>query len=300
MPRLSLGLGVSSSSKLPSAAAPSGIPVASTASVVIAGQNATVPNGTYAKVTANGTRVAGSAVSDKLLLDTGLVYLKEAGADVIDGVTLAYGQILVPPNTTFTSTYGAAVSPEPFWRAGVVRANYSEDDPYFYFAFLTISTNSSTDPTTIPTTGWSPSITITAAPSGIPVASTASVTVAGFAGFSSIYDGTYAKQSTGYSFSSEYAYEITITGVSYVFVVNSATKVILLPPGSSIFVNAGIESTTIIASGTWRIGNISSYEEENISYHLEPPDYNPATNASSNNNYIPTAGWSPSITITAA
>jgi hypothetical protein len=114
-----------------------------------------------------------------------------------------------------------------------------------------------------------------------------------------MYDGTYAKQSTGYSFSSEYANEITITGISYVFVVDTARKVILLPPGSSIFVNAGIESTTIIATGTWRIGNIFSYEGEQISYHLEPPDYNPASNASSNNNYIPTAGWTPSISITA-
>ena len=139
-----------------------------------------------------------------------------------------------------------------------------------------------------------------AAPSGIPVASTASVTVAGFPGFSYAYDGTYIKQSTGYSFSSDYAYEITITGISYVFVVNSATKVILLPPESSIFVNAGIESTTILASGTWRIGNIYSYEGESISYRLEHPVYTPASNASSNNSFIPTSGWSPSITITAA
>ena len=139
-----------------------------------------------------------------------------------------------------------------------------------------------------------------AAPSGIPVASTASVIVAGFTGGNTIYNETYTKQSTGYSFSSDYAYEITITGISYVFVFNSATKVILLPPESSIFVNAGIESTTILASGTWRIGNISSNEGENISYRLEPPVYTPASNSSSNNNSIPTTGWSPAITITAA
>ena len=56
MPRLSLGLGVSSSSKLPSAAAPSGIPVASTASVVVA--NIASPYGdaneTYTKISALG------------------------------------------------------------------------------------------------------------------------------------------------------------------------------------------------------------------------------------------------------
>ena len=38
MPRLSLGLGVSSSSKLPSAAAPSGIPV-STQTIIVTGSN---------------------------------------------------------------------------------------------------------------------------------------------------------------------------------------------------------------------------------------------------------------------
>ena len=51
MPRLSLGLGVSSSSKLPSAAAPSGIPVATTSSVIVAGSPDGF-NGTYDKQTA--------------------------------------------------------------------------------------------------------------------------------------------------------------------------------------------------------------------------------------------------------
>jgi hypothetical protein len=139
-----------------------------------------------------------------------------------------------------------------------------------------------------------------AAPSGIPVASTASVIVAGFAGGYSECNGTYTKQSTGYSFSSDYAYEITITGISYIFVASSAAKFILLPPESSIFVNAGLP-TTISASGTWRLGNIStSNEGENVSYGLDYDTNNPASNASSNNNYIPTTGWSPSITITAA
>ena len=85
-------------------AAPSGIPVASTNAVNITGQNGIVPNGTYTKVTANGTRVAGSAVSDKLLLDTGLVYLKEAGYGDVGRPVAPYGDILIPPNTTFTAT----------------------------------------------------------------------------------------------------------------------------------------------------------------------------------------------------
>ena len=135
-------------------------------------------------------------------------------------------------------------------------------------------------------------------PSGIPVASTASVTVAGFTGFRSSYNGIYIKQSTGYSFDSDYAYEITITGISYIFVVNSAAKLILLPPESSIFVDDGFP-TTISASGTWRIGNVfTSNDGEYVTYGLDYDQGNPASNASSNNNYIPTIGWSPAITIT--
>jgi len=161
MPRLSLGLGVSSSSKLPQGrAAPSGIPVASTASVVIAGQNVIFPNGTYTKVTANGTRVAGSAVSDKLLLDTGLVYLKEAGYGDVGRPVAPYGDILIPPNTTFTATNFDTLVPESYWRAGRVYGLQGEESSYFGFSFA--NTNLSTDPTTIPTFGWSPSITITA------------------------------------------------------------------------------------------------------------------------------------------
>ena len=50
MPRLSLGLGVSSSSKLPSVAAPSGIPVASTESIIVSGLLEEYGlNGTYSK-----------------------------------------------------------------------------------------------------------------------------------------------------------------------------------------------------------------------------------------------------------
>ena len=144
------------------------------------------------------------------------------------------------------------------------------------------------------------SSTPTPPPSGIPVASTASVIVADFAGGYSEYNGTYTKQSTGYSFSSDYAYEITITGISYIFVVNSAVKLILLPPESSIFVNAGFP-TTISASGTWRIGNIfTSNDGEFVTYGLDYDADNPASNVSSNNNYIPTTGWSPAITITAS
>lgn len=144
-----------------SAAAPSGIPVASTASVVIAGQNGIVPNGTYTKVTANGTRVAGSAVSDKLLLDTGLVYLKEAGEGDVYFPFAPYGDILIPPNTTFTATFFDALVPQSYWRAGRVYGFYGEEGNSFGFSVP--NTNLSTDATIIPTSGWYFAITITAA-----------------------------------------------------------------------------------------------------------------------------------------
>jgi hypothetical protein len=135
----------------------------------------------------------------------------------------------------------------------------------------------------------------------IPVASTASVTVAGFTGFNYIANGTYIKQSTGYSFSSDYADVITITGISYIFVYNSAQKYILLPPESSIEIEKDGYPNSISASGTWRIGNVyTSNEGENASFGMSYDTNDPATNSSANNDYIPTAGWSPAITITAA
>lgn len=140
----------------------------------------------------------------------------------------------------------------------------------------------------------------TAAPSGIEVATTASVTVAGFTGDILIANGTYIKQSTGYSFSSDYADVITITGISYIFVYNSAQKYILLPPESSIEIEENGYTNSIPASGTWRIGNVfTSNEGENVSFSISYDGNNPTTNPSSNNDYIPTAGWSPAITITA-
>jgi hypothetical protein len=166
MPRLSLGLGVQSVCKVKSGgAAPSGIVVATTNAVNISGYNRFVPDGTYTKVTASGTRVAGSAVSDKLLLGTGLVYLNQAGFTDSSGtinpyyIFVPYGYILIPPNTTFTSTVYEPLASEPFWKAGVI---YGEGDG-LYFQYNSFSENASTDATIIPTSGWSPTITITAA-----------------------------------------------------------------------------------------------------------------------------------------
>jgi len=161
MPRLSLGLGVQNIRKVGGGAAPSGLVVATTNAVNISGNNGVVPDGTYTKVTSSATRVAGSAVSDKMFIDTGLVYLKEAGYGDADFPVSPYGYILIPPNTTFTATFFYPLSSEPFWRAGKVYGIIGEETNDFVMSLS--SQNDSEDATIIPTSGWSYAITITAA-----------------------------------------------------------------------------------------------------------------------------------------
>ena len=134
--------------------------VATTNAVNISGNNNIVPTGTYTKVTSIITRVAGSIISDKMFVATGLVYLKEAGYGDGDYPTAPYGYILIPPNTTFTATFFNPLTSETFWRAGKVYGLSGDTDD---FQFTNPNNNSSTDETIIPTSGWSSSITITAA-----------------------------------------------------------------------------------------------------------------------------------------
>jgi len=161
MPRLSLGLGVQNIRKVGGGAAPSEIVVATTNAVNISGNNGIVPDGTYTKVTSIVTRVAGSLISDKMFIDTGLVYLKEAGYGDGDFPTAPYGYILIPPNTTFTATFFNPLTSETFWRAGKVYGISGEESNDFSFNLP--NNNSSTDATIIPTSGWTYGITITAA-----------------------------------------------------------------------------------------------------------------------------------------
>jgi len=147
MPRLSLGLGVQTIRKV-GAAAPSGIPVASTASVVFS--NAGGFNGTYAK----------KIPSETVLLTSGENAFMSAGVSY----ALAIGdtaRVLLRPNSTIQhEVYGTILgTPYANW---VVLLFYwdTEAGDYVYEATYT---NPSTNQTTIPTTGWSPSITITAA-----------------------------------------------------------------------------------------------------------------------------------------
>jgi hypothetical protein len=162
MPRLSLGLGVQAVSRVKAGAAPSGIVVATTNAVNISGNNSIVPDGTYTKVTLIGTRVAGSLISDKLLLNAGVVYLKEAGYNDADFPFKPYGHILVAPNTTFTATFFSALGTQDRWYSGKVYGN-DDGEGNYEFVYLVANINDSTDTTIIPTSGWTYGITITAA-----------------------------------------------------------------------------------------------------------------------------------------
>jgi hypothetical protein len=162
MPRLSLGLGVQAVRKVKAGAAPSGLVVATTNAVNVTGSNQQVPDGTYTKVTTTLTRVAGSLASDKLLLATGLVYLKAAGYGDDIYANRAFGYILIPPNATFQTTLDNTLPTAAFWRSGRVY-EYPNDGDGSGWEFFTPNNNSSTDATIIPTSGWDYAITITAA-----------------------------------------------------------------------------------------------------------------------------------------
>ena len=154
MPRLSLGLGVQAVRKVKGGAAPSGIPVASTASVVISG-NATF-NGTAVKKV-NPQQCFGDPVfGGKLYVDTGVVYAYGASEN--------YGKILIPPQALIIDdpifgTPDQLGTPSGTWR--LVAASY--DGEYGNYNIDSITNNASTDANYIPTSGWSPAITITAA-----------------------------------------------------------------------------------------------------------------------------------------
>ena len=151
MPRLSLGLGASSSSKLPSAAAPSGIPVASTASVTVAGFTGgnTTYNGTYTKGTGGGTDPTITTPPTD-----GEVYIKGFNAFVLLPPSVAIGGY----NSYDGDDYSYSFTAQGNWT--ISRMN---DDGEGATSLLVIATNASSNNDYIPTTGWSPSITITAA-----------------------------------------------------------------------------------------------------------------------------------------
>jgi hypothetical protein len=127
MPRLSLGLGVQAVSKVKSGGGGAGFPdVASTNQIAITSVTGTmfgVANNGIGTYTKNGPINPNTNVG-------AIYYVIDAGGDPSAAITFNGGQ----------------------WEL-----NYNDDGSQ------THSINLSSDPTTIPTTDWSPSITITAA-----------------------------------------------------------------------------------------------------------------------------------------
>ena len=117
------------------------------------------------------------------------------------------------------------------------------------------------------------------APSGIPVSAGASVIVTGFTGGNSGFNGTYTND--------------------YISPGGGASQLIADSPTTSVFVkyystiNNEYKLCFVVQRNQWEIG--WNYGDESGSY-FDPAAINP----SSNQNLVPTTGWSPSITITAA
>jgi hypothetical protein len=153
MPRLSLGLGVQNIRKV-KAGVVAPILVASTASVVISG-NATF-NGTAVKKVNPQLCLGAIPHSGQLFVYSGVVYAYDLGAGV--------GKILIQPQALITDdlvfgTPDKLNTPSNTWK--LVNAYYNGENDFY--DIIDITNNPSTDANYIPTTGWSPSITITAA-----------------------------------------------------------------------------------------------------------------------------------------
>jgi hypothetical protein len=131
------------------------------------------------------------------------------------------------------------------------------------------------------------------APSGIPVASTASVVMANF--FPN--NGTYTKSVEGTDFGSDPDFSLGVGVVFYKLSVNGTGQTILLPPNLDITVTNSYEGedyySYVTAEAYWRIVDVTAYESETSINTL-------ASNSSTDASLIPTTGWSPSLTITAA
>jgi len=125
---------------------PSGIPVASTASVVISGLGGA--NGTYARI---GT--GANPLSDWVL--TGYAYRTPN-----ENFGNTSGKILFAPNSVVIDFEGAGTPQSGTPYSSWTLLNMYYDSEYDSWITESISTNASTDATNIPTTGWSPSLTI--------------------------------------------------------------------------------------------------------------------------------------------
>ena len=144
MPSLSLNVGLNNGRKLPfGGAAPSGIPVASTNSITIDGY------GTFVKKIVDET-----VTSDGLTITDGVAYARTPLSTSPNAI------VLFGPPPTFIGDMGPNQFSE--WTLYSV-GPYEGGDVSGWSNGTLIASSTSNDITSIPTSGWTPSITITAA-----------------------------------------------------------------------------------------------------------------------------------------
>ena len=133
------------------------------------------------------------------------------------------------------------------------------------------------------------------APSGIPVASTASVVI-GNAGAGN--NGTYVKKVPQQLIINVFLAQLysNIAGACYVFIGSGDVRILFSPDAQATDDLEFGSPQFGTPFGNWKLGS-AYYEGGDISAWFLTEI---ATNASTDANYIPTSGWSPSITITAA
>jgi hypothetical protein len=128
---------------------------------------------------------------------------------------------------------------------------------------------------------------VSAAPSGIPVASTASVNIAEVP---YIYFSPFTKKLSGYEFQCNFNYNVVInSGLIYMNISENGNDYVLISP-NTIFYKDGFIFYTV---SNWKVVSFGDNEGS-------PEVFDISTNPSTDPTTIPTIGWSPAITITAA
>ena len=134
-------------------------------------------------------------------------------------------------------------------------------------------------------------------PAGIPVASTASVVIAGGSSDDNWHRGTYQKTSVQVTYTVDGEDRFKFTPSSTIYWLGNVRGFLVVPPSCSVlceWYSEGTYTTTINSTSNWRLISFSNVEDYPDIVELN-------TNASSNGSFIPDTSWSaPAITITAA
>ena len=207
---------------------------------------------------------------------------------------------LIPPNNISSTQYGIQPnSSVNYWRLYLNSTSCSDGQCGLSYVFH--YENPSTDPTIIPTSGWSSSppsygssiVSITAVNSGIPVASTNSINITGY--YYGGGSGTFIRKNIFNQFIGNMNGNADTgymgNGVAYVN-INYGIDFALLAPNSNIMDGPDPAGNWISPRPNWTIHWIYSDDGTRSEVVSENPSTDPTI--------IPTAGWSPSITITAA